>query len=174
MPGFGWRWPLRFRHVPKNLKDQTIHIRVAGVDAPEGAYFGRPGQPHAEESLSWLRKRVEGKVIWCQLVRKDQYGRIVAVPVIPYRFIPLFLGRHWGSSLAVEMLRAGMVTTYEQSGAEYGPSNREEFLRWEAKARTARRGIWKYGMTGETPADYKKRHASSLSPADSSRKEGGS
>lgn len=37
-PSFGWRWPLKFRRVPtlsKELKEQTIHIRIAGVDAPE-------------------------------------------------------------------------------------------------------------------------------------------
>jgi hypothetical protein len=76
-PGFGWRWPLKFRHIPSGyrrgalcldldrcalgypthlisktssrnlltilttrttnagLKDLTIHIRVAGMDAPE-------------------------------------------------------------------------------------------------------------------------------------------
>ncbi|KAI6020514.1 hypothetical protein EDC04DRAFT_2738026, partial [Pisolithus marmoratus] len=41
-PGIGWRW---FRRVPtlaKDLKDQTIHIRIAGIDAPEGGHFGRP------------------------------------------------------------------------------------------------------------------------------------
>jgi endonuclease YncB( thermonuclease family) len=57
-PGFGWRWPLKFRRVPTlskgsfvspifswdmcslymdqlELKEQTIHVRIAGVDAPE-------------------------------------------------------------------------------------------------------------------------------------------
>ena len=57
-PGIGWRWPLKFRRIPvgrgarawmlvfgtcraeqmsavADLKDQTIHIRMAGVDAPE-------------------------------------------------------------------------------------------------------------------------------------------
>lgn len=84
------------------LKDQTIHVRIAGVDAPEvrhsctahfigrrsiahddddlwsqGAHYGRPGQPHAEESLAWLRNRIHGKTVYCQLIRKDQYGRVV-------------------------------------------------------------------------------------------------
>lgn len=54
-PGIGWRWPLKFRRVPTTQKgptarfiiqmsvsdrclgllNQTIHIRIAGVDAPE-------------------------------------------------------------------------------------------------------------------------------------------
>ncbi|KAI6143432.1 SNase-domain-containing protein [Pisolithus tinctorius] len=156
-PGIGWRW---FRRVPssaKDLKDQTIHIRIAGVDAPECGHFGRPAQPHAEESLSWLKNRLEGRSVYCQLVRKDQYGRVVAVPVVPRRFLPSFLGKRWASPLALEMLRAGTVTTYEQAGAEYGPWSREAFLRVEAKARAARRGMWKSGGGGETPAEYKRR-----------------
>ncbi|KAI5983244.1 hypothetical protein EDC04DRAFT_2592021 [Pisolithus marmoratus] len=162
-PGIGWRW---FRRVPtlaKDLKDQTIHIRIAGVDAPEGGHFGRPAQPHAEESLSWLKNRLEGRLVYCQLVRKDQYGRVVAVPLVPRPFLPSFLGKRWASPLALEMLRAGTVTTYEQAGAEHGPWGREAFLGVEAKARTARRGIWKYGGVSETPAEYRRRYASSPS-----------
>lgn len=55
-PGIGWNWPLKFRRIPStskgerlyltedfrlfnlcvaDLKDQTLHIRIAGVDAPE-------------------------------------------------------------------------------------------------------------------------------------------
>ncbi|KAI6104936.1 hypothetical protein EDD16DRAFT_1695864 [Pisolithus croceorrhizus] len=119
-PGIGWG--LRFRRrFPVDLKDQTIHVRIAGVDAPEGGHFGRPSQPHAEESLLWLKNRLEGRLVYCQLIRKDQYGRVVR--------------------------------------AEYGPWGREAFLRIEAKARTTRRGMWKYGCVDETPAEYKRRYA---------------
>lgn len=58
-PGFGWRLPFKFRSVPTTpkgmlqcgpylrgadyiwteLKDQTLHIRLAGVDAPEAAHL---------------------------------------------------------------------------------------------------------------------------------------
>jgi endonuclease YncB( thermonuclease family) len=59
------------------LKDQTIHIRIAGVDAPEAAHFGRPAQPFAPEALAWLKNSIEGKTVYCQLIRRDQYSRIV-------------------------------------------------------------------------------------------------
>ncbi|KAK7029461.1 putative endonuclease lcl3 [Paramarasmius palmivorus] len=68
------------------------------------------------------------------------------------RFLP------WGSSLAVEMLREGMAGVYEQAGAQYGPGGKEEFLRIEAEAKAARRGMWKSGLSGETPAEYKRRY----------------
>jgi endonuclease YncB( thermonuclease family) len=60
------------------LKDQTIHIRIAGADAPEAAHFGKPAQPGADEALAWLKGMIDGKSIWCQLVRKDQYSRVVS------------------------------------------------------------------------------------------------
>lgn len=59
------------------LRDQTIHIRIAGVDAPEMAHFGNPAQPHGKESLDWLRATITGKTMRCQLLRKDQYQRVV-------------------------------------------------------------------------------------------------
>ncbi|KAG0693870.1 hypothetical protein DFH29DRAFT_785082, partial [Suillus ampliporus] len=74
-PAIGWRWPLKFRRVPtlsKKLKDQTIHVRIAGVDAPEGAHFGRSAQPYAAEALAWLKNAIEGKTVYCQLVRRDR------------------------------------------------------------------------------------------------------
>jgi len=72
------------------------------------------------------------------------------------------LGRR--KNLSLEMLRAGWATTYEQAGAEYGDidgkgkGGKDEFLRVEARAKAARRGMWATGVTLETPAEYKKRH----------------
>jgi hypothetical protein len=65
------------RLIRPELKDETIHIRIAGVDAPEAAHFGNPAQPHSQESLDWLRGTIMGKSMSCQLLRKDQYNRIV-------------------------------------------------------------------------------------------------
>lgn len=161
-PGFGWRWPLKVRRVPtlsKELKEQTIHIRIAGVDAPEGSHFGRQAQPYAVEALAWLKDMIEGRIVYCQLVRRDQYSRIVSVVTLPPPFLPGWLTT--GRSLALEMIRAGTGLTYEQAGAEYGKYGKDEFLRAEAESRVARRGMWKLGTVGETPAQYKRRHAQS-------------
>ncbi|KAI0705983.1 hypothetical protein C8T65DRAFT_740708 [Cerioporus squamosus] len=158
-PGIGWRWPLKFRRIPlgrADLKDKTIHIRMAGVDAPEAGHFGRAAQPFAEESLAWLKSQVENKFVYCQLIRRDQYGRIVAVPHLKPRFLPGLFAT--GKNLPLEMLRAGWGSVYEQAGAEYGLRGVEEFLRVQSEAQNARRGIWKHGTTGETPAEYKRRY----------------
>ncbi|KIK57480.1 hypothetical protein GYMLUDRAFT_46065 [Collybiopsis luxurians FD-317 M1] len=155
-PGIGWRWPLKFRRVPtekRDLRNQTIHIRIAGADAPEAANFGREGQPYAKESLAWLSNRILGQTVHCQLITRDQYSRTVANVVTKRRFLP------GSTSLALEMLRAGCATVYEQSGAEYGSWGKEEFLKAEAEAKIARRGMWKDGVLRETPAEYKRRYA---------------
>jgi len=159
-PGLGWRWPLKFRRIPstaKDLKDKTLHIRIAGVDAPEAAHFGRPSQPYSEESLAWLRERILGKPVYCQLLRRDQYSRVVSIVTLPPRLLPA----SWvsGKSLSLEMLKAGWVTTYEQAGAEYGKWGKEEFLRVENEAKAARRGMWANGTTLESPSEFKRRHA---------------
>ncbi|KAK7032896.1 putative endonuclease LCL3 [Favolaschia claudopus] len=166
MPGFGWRWPLKFRRVPSTtkgeldstqLKDQTLHIRIAGVDAPEAAHFGKPAQPYAEEALSWLREEILGKTVYCQLLRRDQYGRTVSIVTLSPRLLPASWAS--GKSLSLEMLRAGWVTTYEQAGAEYGKWGKEEFLRVENEAKAARRGMWANGIPAESPSEYKRRYA---------------
>lgn len=50
---------------------------LSGVDAPEAAHFGKEAQPYATEALQWLKREVEGKRLWVQLIRRDQYGRMV-------------------------------------------------------------------------------------------------
>ncbi|KAF9074457.1 hypothetical protein BDP27DRAFT_1214238 [Rhodocollybia butyracea] len=159
-PGIGWSWPLKFRRVPstsKALKNRTIHIRISGVDAPEAAHFGRLAQPYAEESLAWLTNRILGKTVYCQLISRDQYSRVVANVVVKKRFLP---GSMFGSSLSLEMLRVGWATTYEQAGAEYGKWGKEEYIRTETGAKALRLGMWQSGLNGETPAEYKRRYAS--------------
>jgi len=161
-PGLGWSLPLKLRFIPsksKDLKDQTLHIRMAGIDAPEAAHFGKPAQPFAEEALAWLKGRVEGKTVYCQLISRDQYSRVVAVPMLPPRILPAFLTPRFGRCLSLEMLRDGWAVTYEQAGAVYGKWGKEHFVELETKAKAARRGQWASGAPSESPAAYKRRYA---------------
>ncbi|KAH9856144.1 SNase-domain-containing protein [Lenzites betulinus] len=158
-PGIGWKWPLKFRSIPTqraDLKNETLHVRIAGVDAPELSHFGNPAQPYAAESLAWLKGKVDGRFVHCQFIRKDQYGRIVSMVRLPPRFLPAWLAK--GKDLSLEMLRAGCASVYEQTGAEYGKSGLEEFLRVQKEAQRTKKGMWERGTQGETPGEYKKRH----------------
>lgn len=175
-PGFGWRGPFKFRHVPpitkRGLKGKTIHIRMAGMDAPEGGHFGRPVQPYYTESLAWLKENIEGRRIKCELLQRDQYERVVALPLLPRTFRPWRHCRRWwtpqGSSssgtvttrnLPLEMIRAGWGVVYSQKGAVYGSGwEKETYLAAQAEAQNARRGMWQHGTDIELPSDYKKRY----------------
>ncbi|KAL1411318.1 putative endonuclease lcl3 [Vanrija albida] len=151
-PGPFWRYPFKLRRVPstpKELKDNTLSIRIAGVDAPENAHFGNPAQPYAKEALEWLTTTVLGKRMKCQLLRKDQYNRIVAVPYIARPILP-------NKPLPLMMLRAGTAVVYTSGGAEYGPWGLEGLQRAEDDARRHRRGLWAAKKV-ELPKDYKRR-----------------
>ncbi|WVO18564.1 hypothetical protein L204_106283 [Cryptococcus depauperatus] len=151
-PGPFYRYPLKFRSVPttqKELKDETLSIRIAGVDAPENAHFGNPAQPHAKESLEWLRSTVLGRRLRCQLLTKDQYNRIVAVPYISRTL-------WWDNPLPLMMLKEGMAVVYQAGGAEYGPWGLQKMLEIETKTRDAKRGLWALKKF-ESPGDFKAR-----------------
>ncbi|PPQ64127.1 hypothetical protein CVT24_008738 [Panaeolus cyanescens] len=150
---------LRLGSVPatdKELRGQTIHIRIAGYDAPESGYFGNPAQPHAKESTEYLKSRILGKSILVKPVSKDQYSRLVALVYIPRIFLP-------NKDLAAELLKAGCGVVYDQAGAQYGKIGFEGYKKLEEEAKQARVGMWQKGLKVELPSDYKRRIA--VSPA---------
>ncbi|KAI0295108.1 hypothetical protein B0F90DRAFT_1927656 [Multifurca ochricompacta] len=156
-PGFGWRGPFKFRHIPtgiRKLSGKTIHIRMAGIDAPELSHFNRPAQPYSAEALAWLKENIEGRRIKCQLLQRDRFHRVVGVPLLPRRR----WWRLWPRNLSLEMVRAGWAVVYEQAGAEYGEVGKDPYLLAQAEAQSARKGIWQGGTDIETPAEYKKRY----------------
>ncbi|WVF69214.1 hypothetical protein IAT40_003990 [Kwoniella sp. CBS 6097] len=151
-PGPFFRYPFKFRSIPKTakeLKDETLHIRIAGVDAPENAHFGQPAQPHAKESLEWLRATILGRRMRCQLLAKDQYNRIVAVPYISRTLL-------WDKPLPLLMLKEGMAVVYEAGGAEYGPWGLGRMKAIEADAKKSKKGLWALKKF-EHPSDFKAR-----------------
>lgn len=135
-----------------------IHVRLAGIDAPEMAHFGRPAQPFSKDAHTWLTDFVLGRRARAHVLRHDQYKRVVATVYIR-RW--LFFRRDVG----LQMLRNGWATVYEaKTGAEYGGDKLERKYRdAEALAKKKGRGLWK-GLKGrkaaaswESPRDYKNR-----------------
>ncbi|KAH7328861.1 hypothetical protein B0I35DRAFT_345076 [Stachybotrys elegans] len=148
----GWGWLRKVPTKKQELKDRTIPIRIAGIDAPEGAHFGRPGQPFAAEALEWLRAYISGRSIRAYVYKRDHYGRIVATV-----YVRRFLFR---KNVGLEMVKAGLATTYEaKTGAEYG-GLQQVYMKAEAKAKRKRKGMWS-GVASEyeSPRDYKTRWA---------------
>ncbi|KAG0255418.1 putative endonuclease lcl3 [Actinomortierella ambigua] len=147
----GWGW---LRHVPKSnqeLKGQTMHVRLAGVDAPEGAHFGMPAQPFSKEALEWLRSQLLGKTVFVKPYAKDRYDRVVSVAWVR-RTIP-FLPK---KNVSLEMLKIGYGQVYKQAGAEYG-GFLAEFERTEAAAKARKKGIWSQKVV-VSAAEHKKQY----------------
>lgn len=152
----GWGW-LPGRRVPverKALKNQTIHVRLAGVDAPELPHFGRPEQPYAKEAFEWLTDYLGTRRVRAFVYKQDQYSRVVATVYI-WKGI-------FRRDVGLQMLRAGMATVYEaNTGAEFG-NVEGKYRKAERWAKTRRKGLWagKNKSGFETPGEYKKRHGS--------------
>lgn len=140
-----------------------IPIRIAGIDAPEGAHFGRPSQPFAAEALSFLQSYINGRRVRARIYKRDQYDRVVATVYV--RKPPFFFPR---KDVGYEMLKRGLATTYEaKTGVEFGgPIAERRYRAAEQIAREKGRGMWaaeKGGLFGfgatklESPREYKTR-----------------
>ncbi|KAF7560893.1 hypothetical protein G7046_g3263 [Stylonectria norvegica] len=148
----GWGWLRKVPETRKELKNRTIPVRIAGIDAPEGAHFGKPAQPFAPEALKWLQAYLLGKNIRAYIYKRDQYERVVATV-----YVRRFLIRR---DVGLEMIKAGMATTYEaKTGAEYG-GRKKMYENAEAKAKRKRKGIWSGEASDfESPRAYKTKWA---------------
>lgn len=145
----GWGWlrkvPLDNRRI---MKDETLMIRLCGVDAPERAHFGKPAQPFSEDALLWLRNYLLGRYVTVTPYSIDQYKRIV--------------GRcqvwKWNGKkdVSAEMLKNGVAIVYEgKVGAEFG-DNEDRYRSLEKRAKWLKRGVWSIGKKMMTPGEYKK------------------
>ncbi|KAA1069099.1 putative endonuclease lcl3 [Puccinia graminis f. sp. tritici] len=162
-PGFGWNW---LRNVPKkktDLKDMTIHIRLAGVDAPELAHFGNPAQPFSREALDFLTGLVNQRKVAVDLLSKDRYNRIVGMAFVRrWKYLP------FTQNVSLAMVQKGLATVYRSAGAEYG-RYASQLERAEVVAKRKKLGIWSLNsIEFESPRDYKLKHSSSSSSSSSS------
>lgn len=138
-----------------------LHIRIAGVDAPELAHWGREAQPYSKEALEMLTDFILNRRVRARIYRRDQYDRIVAQVFVRKWFFRRDVG--------LEMLKAGLATVYEaKTGAEFGLSE-EKYRAAEEQAKERNVGMWsKPGLmqrlagaktkAPESPREYKTRH----------------
>jgi endonuclease YncB( thermonuclease family) len=139
-----------------------IHVRLAGVDAPELAHFGRPSQPFAKEAHQWLISYLSNRRVRVYVHRPDQYQRVVGTVYVRHFWdFPIPFRRR---DVSYEMLVRGLATVYEaKTGAEFGGEKREqEYRDAEQLARSQARGLWKEyqrngGKDWESPRHFKNR-----------------
>ena len=129
--------------------EQTkLKVRLYGIDAPETSKINRktghvhqPGQPYGKESWKALKEKIMGKKVKLEILDIDKYRRMVGMVWLDDRNINL------------EMVREG----YAEAFIEYlKPPYREQFLKAEREAKSARRGIWSL-PDYERPRDFRKR-----------------
>ena len=121
---------IRVRHVPfygftgrapsplttRGIADQTMSIRVYGVDCPELAKNGKPGQPFAEEAKQFTSQLMLHKMVKITFLKRDQYGRAVSAVETVSPWWTLGFGK---KDLSVELARAGLAELYTGGGAMY-------------------------------------------------------
>ena len=122
-----------------SLRKGDTDIRLYGIDAPE--YRQNCRDKHGAEyscgkqSANALRGLVKGQEVSCSSVETDRYGRAVAVCKI---------GEF---DINKEMVRLGWAVAYSRHSLSY--------VRVEADAKKAKRGIWAGSF--EAPEDYRAR-----------------
>ncbi|KAM0283644.1 hypothetical protein ACHAQH_002423 [Verticillium albo-atrum] len=146
----GWGWLRKIPEGRTNLKGETISIRLAGIDAPEGPHFGRPGQPFAAEAQAHLSSYILHRRVRVHPHKRDQYNRIVATASIRPSLFKKDVG--------LEMLKQGLATTYEaKSGVEWG-GKESVYRAAEAKAKAKKLGLWSIKASDfESPREFKTR-----------------
>lgn len=144
----GWGWLRKIPTKPLELKDETLMIRLCGVDAPENAHFGKPAQPYSKEALQWLRGYLLDRYVTITPYSIDQYKRVVARAQVWK-----WTGR---KDVSAEMLRHGLGLVYEgKIGAEFG-DNEAWYRKLEAKAKRKKKGLWSLGRKLVTPGEFKR------------------
>ncbi|HEX7107966.1 MAG TPA: thermonuclease family protein [Aestuariivirga sp.] len=122
-----------------SLRRGETDIRLYGIDAPEYRQSCRDKQGTeyscGKQSANALRGLVKGQEVSCSSVETDRYGRAVAVCKVG------------DFDINGEMVRLGWAVAYSRHSTSY--------LRAEAEAKKAKRGIW--AGTFETPEDYRSR-----------------
>lgn len=152
-PGSWWGQGAERNRKRGTQREETINVRLAGIDAPEMGHFGGTSQPFAQEAKDWLTKLTVGKQALITVHRLDQYGRAVASLRIQKWWW------WWSEDVSLAMVKAGWAMVYGGAGAEYGSAEMEKKLRQaEEMARSRARGMWKYSSLTRfiSPAEYKR------------------
>jgi endonuclease YncB( thermonuclease family) len=85
------------------LRAGEVRIRLWGIDAPE------PGEPGGHAAAAALEALTGGRVLRCEALDRDRWGRVVARCRLPD-----------GRDLACEMVRAGHARDWPRySGGAY-------------------------------------------------------
>lgn len=121
-------------------EDSRLKIRLYGIDAPETAKPGVPGQPFGGISRRTLMYKILGRQVTAEIVDIDKYQRSVAII------------RYAGRDINNEMVAEGMAWAYRPYLQGVYVS---EYIGGETRARSRRLGLWR-DANPQPPWDYRK------------------
>jgi endonuclease YncB( thermonuclease family) len=159
---------VRFYHTPwlrrllfpkmrtmRKFSEETINVRLAGVDAPELSHYGLPGQKFGKVAKEWLAGLAHRRRASLQLLGQDQYNRMVGMVRIKPENPVLRFFRLGRKNLSLELVKAGYAEVYRGPNAQYG-GLQARLERAEKRAIRNKLGFW--ADKGElTPSDFKKK-----------------
>lgn len=109
-------------------EESRLKVRLYGIDAPETAKPGQPGQPFADISKRTLMFKIMGRRVNAEIMDSDQYHRAVAIL------------RYNGRDINRDMVAEGLAWAYRQY--LYVPYA-AAYIDAEEVARARRKGLWR-------------------------------
>jgi endonuclease YncB( thermonuclease family) len=109
-------------------ESSQLKVRLYGIDAPETAKPGIPGQPFGSIAKRTLMYKIMGRHVSAEIIEIDQYQRAVAVI------------RYGGRDVNREMAAEGMAWAYRQYLRSPYAS---DYIGAENRARSLRAGLWR-------------------------------
>ncbi|MHB8767046.1 MAG: thermonuclease family protein, partial [Deferrisomatales bacterium] len=122
--------------VVVSIGGRPERVRLLGIDTPEVAREGRPGEPFARAAVRFTRSRLaQARGVELEVAgdRVDDHGRTLGF---------LWLrepGRAEPSNLSEELLRAGLARALRR----FDYPGKARFLALEAQARRDGLGLWR-------------------------------
>lgn len=114
-----------------------VHVRVAGIDAPE------KGQPFSQASKHGLAACALGRSVAVEWQKKDRYGRTVGKVLV-------------GTvDCGLRQIEQGFAWHYKSYAREQNAIDRESYSSAEDAAREAKVGLWEHLMP-VAPWEYRK------------------
>ena len=106
-------------------------VRLLGIDAPEVAHHGEPGEDFGDESAAWLRQQIEHQTVTLRFGPEptDQYDRTLA-----------WVYSTDGTHINARSLRSGHAVLLDRFGLS--PDVEPELRSAAAEARLRRSGLW--------------------------------
>lgn len=120
---------------------QFFTCRLYGIDAPETAKKGKPGQAYGDESEKELKSIILGQIVEIEMTGAKTYDREVC------------LIRKNGKDINLEMVKRGYAWAYRQYLRRPYAS---EYINTESEARNKRVGLWQQANP-QPPWEWRKK-----------------